>query len=116
MSVDIDPALRYGLLKLGALHCVATATHLPFASATFEAIATEPPYDQSAVDTVLASLRELVRVLKAGGRLAILCAASQAQALQEEAAMLELTSYLDTPINRKGLDVVLLAWQKGDHF
>jgi SAM-dependent methyltransferase len=112
VSTDLDPVLRHGLAYLGALHCVADASALPFASATFDAIATEPPYHEQAQETVLGSLREMHRVLKAGGRLALLCALSQADALRREAAASGFESYLDTPINRKGLDVVAFAWQK----
>jgi len=57
-------------------------------------------------------LREMYRVLKVGGRTAILCAAGQADGLRREADSLELKWYLDSPINRKGLDVVVLAGQK----
>jgi SAM-dependent methyltransferase len=111
-SVDIDPAIRYGLLHLSTRHCVADAAHLPFTSASIDAIATEPPYHDGAMPTVLASLREMARVLKDGGRLAVLCAASQADTLRAQAATLPLAAYLDAAINRKGLDVVVLAWQR----
>jgi hypothetical protein len=44
--------------------------------------------------------------------MAMLCAARQAPLLQREASALGLVAYLDTPINRKGTDVVALAWQR----
>ncbi len=61
---------------------------------------------------VIEALSEMYRVLKTGGRLAILCAAGQADGLRREADSLELKWYLDSPINRKGLDVVVLAGNK----
>ncbi len=114
VSADVDPALRHGLAQLGARHHVADARHLPFASETFDAIATEPPYHTEAQNLVCEALREMDRVLKHGGRIAMLCAAPQADALRQEAAALGWRSSLDTPINRKGLDVVALAWRKGE--
>ena len=111
-SADCDPALQEGLAHLGADHYVADASCLPFASETFDAIATEPPYAEQAKRTVIAALSELHRVLKQDGRLAILCAASQADDLRREAVSLGLKLFLDAPVNRKGLDVVVLVWQK----
>jgi SAM-dependent methyltransferase len=111
-SVDCDPVLQEGLSHLGAKHYVADASCLPFAAGMFDAIATEPPYHEQAKSTVIGALHEMDRVLKEGGRLAILCAASQADDLRQEATCLGLKSYLDAPINRKALDVAVLAWQK----
>lgn len=111
-SGDRDRALRHGLSALGAGHAVADVRDLPFGAACFDAIATEPPYDREAGGAVLGALRELCRVLKEGGRLALLCAAWQADDLRRASVPLGLTTYLDSPINRKGLDVVVLAWRK----
>jgi 16S rRNA G966 N2-methylase RsmD len=111
-SADFDPALQEGLSHLGAKHYVADASCLPFADGIFDAIATEPPYHEQAKSTVIGALHEMGRVLKEGGRLAILCAATQADDLRQEATCLGLKSYLDAPINRKGLEVAVLAWQK----
>ena len=47
-------------------------------------------------------------------RAALLCASAQADPLRREAAALGLQPFLDTPIDRKGLGVVVLAWQKGE--
>src|SRR2546430_2835934 len=111
-SADFDPALQEGLSHLGAKHYVADASCLPFATEMFDAIATEPPYHEQAKRMVIGALHEMYRVLKVGGRLAILCAASQVDDLRQEATCLGLKSYLDAPINRKGLDGAALAWQK----
>ncbi len=112
VSADIDPALRYGLSHLSAVHQVADARRLPFANEAFDAIATELPFHEEANLIVIEALHEMHRVLKEHGRLALMCGASQVDALRREAATLALEPYLDSPINRKGLDVVVLAWEK----
>jgi len=61
---------------------------------------------------VVQALQEMNRVLKDGGRLAILCSIIQAEALLLEAKMLGLILYLNSPVNRKGLDLYAIAWRK----
>lgn len=112
LSVDVDPALRHGLVRLGATHTVADARALPFPSASVDAIATEPPYDRQVEEMLPVVVHELHRLLRGGGRLAMLCAAWQADLLRREAVALGLDPFLDTSINRKGVDVVALAWRK----
>jgi SAM-dependent methyltransferase len=112
LSCDRDPALRRGLAALGSRHSIADARSLPFAFEAADAIAAEPPYDPEVEAAVLDSLAEMHRVLKPGGRLALLCAARQAKGLRQEASALGLTNFLDSPINRKGTDCAVLAWEK----
>jgi hypothetical protein len=112
VSGDVDPALRHGLLAMGAEHHVCDARALPLASESVDAVATEPPYADEAAGMLSAALDEMHRVLKPGGMLAMLCAAWQAEALRDRASALGLRSYLDAAVNRKGLDVVVLAWEK----
>jgi hypothetical protein len=112
LSLDVDPALRHGLAEFGARHSVAQAQQLPFGAETIEAIATEPPYDTQAELALKDSLNEMHRVLKKESRLAMLCAAWQAPGLRQKAETLGLEPYLDSPINRKGTDCVVLAWKK----
>jgi hypothetical protein len=112
VSCDVDSALRHGLLAMGAEHHVCDARALPLASESVDAIATEPPYADETAGILPASLDEMHRVLKPGGRLTMLCAAWQAQSLRDRASALGLRAYLDAVVNRKGLDVVVLAWEK----
>ena len=55
---------------------------------------------------------ELQRVLIEGGRMSMLCASRQAETLQKKSASLGLVPTLDSPINRKGVDCTVLAWEK----
>ncbi len=112
VSADWDPVLRHGLAHLGARHLVADARQLPFPDETFDAIATEPPYQEEAIPVVIEALHELYRVLKRGRRLAVFCAASQADAFRQQAAAPGLSVVLDATIDRKGLDAVVLVWRK----
>lgn len=112
LSGDNDPVLRHGLAALGACHCVADARHLPFDDGAIAALATEPPYDKQAERVVVDALAEMERVLKAGGRLALLCAAWQATGLRRTGDSLGLRLFLDSAIDRKGTDCMVLAWEK----
>jgi SAM-dependent methyltransferase len=112
LSADNDAFLMHGLAYIGVRHCVADARRLPFADATVDAIATEPPYDEVAEAIVKTALAEMVRVLEEGARLAVFCAAWQAEGLRDIAGALPITPYLDSPVDRKGTDCVVLAWQK----
>jgi SAM-dependent methyltransferase len=112
LSCDIDPALRHGVRGLGAQHAVADARRVPFADGSIDAIATEPPYEQDATDAVVGALQEMARVLHPGGRVALLCAAGQADALRAQATALGLAPFHAAPIDRKGTPCAVLAWEK----
>jgi len=111
-SSDIDPILQPGLAALGATHQVADAAALPFATASIDIIATELPFHESIHGMLAAALREMDRVLRPGGRVSVCGVPDQAPLLRAAAAALEWQAYVDTPINRKGLDVVVIAWKK----
>jgi SAM-dependent methyltransferase len=111
VSADVDPALRHGLARLGAKHLVADARHLPLATASVDAAATEPPYDPGSGGLAAEALAELRRVLRPGGRIAMLCAGWQRPGLVGAAAALGLVCELDTAVDRKGLQVAALAWR-----
>jgi hypothetical protein len=112
VSADVDPVLRFGLQAMSGRHSIADAARLPFASEGFEAIATEPPYHPASESFLVEALREMHRVLILGGRLALLCAAWQTDLFRSTGAELRMSTFLDSPINRKGLDVAILGWQK----
>ena len=112
ISLDCDPALRFGLAHLATLHCAADARNLPLANECLEAVATEPPFDRQVEALLPTALSEMWRVLKPRGRLALLCAAWQAEVFRPHASALGLRCILDCPIDRKGLGCVVLAWEK----
>jgi tRNA G10 N-methylase Trm11 len=91
---------------------VADASALPFDDRTFTAIAGEPPYHPSTQGMLTKAFGEMVRVLAPGGRLALLAAASQVQHLLETSGNYNLRLRLAAPIDRKGTDVAVLAWEK----
>jgi hypothetical protein len=112
VSADLDPTLRWGLAGAGARHLVADARRLPLAGGCVDAVASEPPYDPGQGDLVAEAVPELGRVLRPGGRAALLCAAWQAAGLQRAAAATGLAPELRAPIDRKGLAVELLLWRR----
>ena len=61
---------------------------------------------------MLCALAEMHRVLREGGRLAMLCAAWQAGGLRARAVALGFDSYHESPIDRKGVECAVLAWEK----
>jgi Methyltransferase domain len=112
VTADLDPGLRHGLGRLGALHLVADARSLPLRAGAVDAVATEPPYDRQVGPLADQALAEAHRLLRPGGATAWLCAAWQAPGLRATAAALGLRVALDAPVDRKGLAVVALAWRK----
>jgi hypothetical protein len=112
VTADLDPVLRFGLAALGALHLVADARRLPLLPGSVGAVAGEPPYDPDARELPAEVLPELARVLRMGGHLALLVTPEQAALARRAAASAGLAPGLDTPIDRKGLDVVALSWTR----
>jgi hypothetical protein len=98
ITADLDPGLRHGLARIGAAH--------------LDAVATEPPYDQAVGPLAGQALTELHRLLRPGGAAAVLCAAWQAAGLRATAAGLGWRVSLDCPVDRKGTEVVALAWRR----
>jgi len=111
VSVDNDPSLRFGLAQLSDYHIVASAISLPIADASVDAVASEPPYHPAALDVVIASLTEISRVLKPGGRVALLVAGGHAQPIAHAAEKLKLLIEINEPIDRKGTSVTCLCWR-----
>jgi hypothetical protein len=111
VTADLDPGLRHGLGRIGA-HLVADARALPLRPGSFDAAATEPPYDRAVGPLAGQALAGLHRLLRPGGAAAVLCAAWQAPGLRAAASGLGWTAALDCPVDRKGLEVVALAWRR----
>ena len=112
ITADLDPGLRHGLGRIGAAHLVADARALPLRAGSLDAVATEPPYDREVGPLADQALAELHRLLRSGGAAAVLCAAWQAAGLRATAAGLGWRVSLDCPVDRKGTEVVALAWRR----
>jgi hypothetical protein len=112
LSLDVDRSLRYGLRQLATRHVVGNASRLPIASTSIDAVVTEPPYHPSAADLVLDSLSEIERVLRPGGRAAVLIASDQTEVVSRQGERIGLTLELAANINRKGTAVSCLCWQR----
>lgn len=110
VTADVDPALRFGLGELARLHLVADARRPPLRAGSLAAVVTEPPYDPGGGALLVEVLPELARLLIPGGRLALLATSGQATLARRAAASAGLLPGLDTPVDRKGLDVVALTW------
>jgi SAM-dependent methyltransferase len=112
VSVDIDPYVSHGLEFLGSKHAVADAQQLPFAPASFDAVATEPPYDPEAFHIVCGAMREIDRVIAPLGRIAFLIAEQHYPAVNNTSRLLSWNEELTERIDRKGTSVRVVSWRK----
>ena len=111
-SGDIDPAVQVGLRHFGAHHSVLDAARLPFPPKFFDAIATEPPFHEDARAAIVGLMRECDRVLKPGGKVAVLVADWEAKILESAAEALGFKLLLSAEIDRKGSSNRVCLWQK----
>ena len=111
-STDVDPRLAPGLADLGSYHSVADARQLPFPAGFFDAIATEPPYDQTDGNVAAQAIPGLARVLNSSGRMSMLLADWQAEGALMAAEKVQMKSLVSCRIDRKGLDCTALVWEK----
>ena len=73
VASDIDPILRPGLAQVSDKKCViCDANYLPFPSATFDAIVTEPSFQRRHRQATLSALYKLRQVLKPYSRMVLL--------------------------------------------
>ncbi|MBN1231213.1 MAG: hypothetical protein JXA19_05070 [Anaerolineales bacterium] len=109
-SSDLDCKLMNGLMAISNDHVVGNAVFLPYRNHSIDSIATEPPFHPQVHDEIIVSLVEFFRVLKPGGKAAMLCAAWQAEDVDAEVLRLGGKVYLSEMINRKGTDCYMVAW------
>lgn len=107
-DIDVRVAVGLGVLTAGR-HAIADTGSLPFRDGSFDAIATETPFDEAADEVVAAMLPELARALRRMGRLSLMCVERQAEILRDRASMLR--PLVDQEVDRKGLDTRVLVWE-----
>ena len=113
VTVDNDPVLRFGLPRIGSqLHLVADSKMLPFRDNIFHGISTEPPYDVGTASVIELFLMEMKRVLRIDGRIAMLVAEWQAEAIQRHIGEIGLLLEVSSRVNRKGTSTVLMVFTK----
>lgn len=110
-SLDVDPFVQWGLRHQGARHVVGDARHLPFPDNTFDSIASEAPFEASH-DDMGDAMSEIARTLRPNGRAAIMVVEHQTATVRDRAHVGGLMPIIDIAIDRKGLDVIVLAWTK----
>lgn len=112
-TVDNDPVLRFGLPRLGSqLHLLADSRMLPLRDNIFHGISTEPPYDAGTAPLMEHLLREMARVLRFDGRIAMLVADWQAEVVERLIGEVGLLLGCSYKVNRKGTDTVLVVLTK----
>jgi hypothetical protein len=112
LSSDVDRRLRFGLAELADYHVVADAASLPVQPGRVDAVATEPPYDNRALDCVQSSVGQAAAVLRPGGRIAMLIASTQVEQVRRSALETGLLVDLELPIDRRGLAVTCLRMRR----
>jgi hypothetical protein len=111
-SGDVDPVVKDGIRHFGSHHSVFDAAKLPFAPNSLDGIASEPPFHEDARAVTESLMPEIWRVLKPGGRAALMVADWQIEILAASAARCGFAHLLTSAILRKGTDVTVCAWQK----
>jgi hypothetical protein len=112
ISADIDPFVRHGLQRIGLGHSVADVCHLPFSSAKIDAIATEPPFHKGTEPILQGLVTEAQRVLRIGGRAALLVAAWQSEVVRQAFGQAGLREVLCEPLDRRGTECVVVCAEK----
>lgn len=111
-SIDVDPIVGPGLELYGSKHTVGDARHIQFAGHTFDAIITEVPFASSATDVVIQAIENLKMFLKADGDIVMMSSVEQSVPIDQFVRSIGFHNYVYEQINRKGTDVVIMAWSK----
>lgn len=111
-SSDIDPILQYGLRDYGSEHYVASVEKLPFETGFFDAVVTEAPFDKNATEIVAKGLEEIIRVTSKKASIVMMTGENQVDVIRKKANSLNLESYIDEDLNRKGTPVHIFGWKK----
>jgi len=113
-SVDIDPAVRPGLEFYGSSHHVADSRLVSFPPGSFDCLATEAPFAESATGAVVGALANLSPCVRPGGVFAVMCGPGQIAAIRAGMARLGNRFLFGEGIDRKGTPAEVAAWLKGE--
>lgn len=113
-SVDIDPVVSPGLKFYGSEHRVGDASQIQFPGKKFDAIVTEVPFSPNSTEAILEAMDNLNPFLKDDGNIVMMSGADQAEKIDHHLHNIGMHGYVYHPIDRKGTDVVIMAWTKSD--
>lgn len=111
-SVDIDPVIAPGLRFYGSKHYTADSCDICFEKEFFDAVVTEVPFSSKSTNDILKSIKNLHNSINKNGSFVMMCSKEQALFLEEYVSNLGYYQYVSEEINRKGIDVVIMAWFK----
>ena len=111
-SSDIDPKMQYGLKDFGSKHSVADIRKLPFEADFFDSVVTEAPFDKNVTANVAIGLAEMQRVVKPNGYIVLMVADHQVEEIRQKALSLDLETYVDQALDRKGTPVHIFGFKK----
>lgn len=112
ISADIDPFVRHGLQQIVSAHSVADVCQMPFLSSKIDAIATEPPFHKGTEPILQGLVSEAQRVLRSGGRAALLIAAWQSEFVRQALRQAGFKEVLREPLDRRGTECVVVCAEK----
>ncbi|MEJ6951549.1 TRM11 family SAM-dependent methyltransferase [Natronospora cellulosivora (SeqCode)] len=111
-SIDIDPVLAPGLRYYGSKHFTANSSELIFADDFFDSIVTEVPFSNKATGDIIKTIKNLKNSINKNGSLVMMSSFEQSSIIADYINELGFYQYVSQRINRKGNDVVIMAWFK----
>ncbi len=111
-SIDIESVLKPGLEFYGSTHHVGNASETKI-NKMFDALVTEVPFNQKAVEDIKATLSNMYNNLNKNAIIVFMCSSSQSEELEKFlSANLESNLIFKKQLNRKGTDVAIQIWTK----
>lgn len=112
ISSDIDKVISPGLEKISDVHYISDVKLLDLEDKKIDRIITEVPFSNNANKDILVGIEKLVENLTEFGRLVVMCKSTQNEMLNKKLIELGMIKYFESNINRKGTDVVIIAYSK----
>jgi hypothetical protein len=107
-TVDIDPVVAPGLAMYGDAHTISDAALVKLLE-KYNAVVTEVPFADEATASLLAGFDNIFSYLEPDGRVSVMCAARQFDAVCDYLQHKGMYVYCAYIINRKGTDVAIVA-------